>query len=111
MQAQHTTYISLVAWIQHIGTTKRCLNTAARPFGIAPIMLNAVNDTLIFIAITYRILSYSVVGNSRSARARSFFEADGLPRLSKALLQGGQLYYLCVIHNYARYYRVLIYVL
>ena len=74
-------------------------------------MLNAVNDTLIFIAITYRILSCSVVGDSRSARARSFFEADGLPRLSKALLQGGQLYYLWVIHHYSRFHHVLIHVL
>ena len=87
------------------------MNTAARPFGIAPIMLNAVNDTLIFVAITYRILSHSVVGNNWSARARSFFEANGLPRMSKALLQGGQLYYLCVIHLYPWFYHVLMYVL
>jgi hypothetical protein len=70
------------------------MNIAVRPFGIVPIMLNAVNDTLIFAAITYRILSYSVVGDSWSARTRSFFEADRLPRLLKVLLQGGQLYYL-----------------
>ena len=94
LHAQHITYISLATWIQHIGTTKRCMTIAVRPFGIVPNMLNAVNDTLIFAAITYRILSYSVVGDSWSARARSFLEADRLPRLLKALLQGGQLYYL-----------------
>jgi hypothetical protein len=57
-------------------------------------VLNAINDTLVFLAISYHIISYTTIGDSWSARAKSFFTADGLPRLSKALLQGGQLYYL-----------------
>jgi len=81
----------------HIGTTKRCLVTAARSYSAAPIVFNAINDTLVFVAISYRIHSYTVVGDSWSARARSYFRADGLPRLSKALLQGGQLYYFVTI--------------
>jgi hypothetical protein len=76
-----------------MGPTNRCINTAVHPFGFTPIVLNAVNDTFILIAISYQILSYTIVGDNLSARARSFFVADGLPRLSKALLQGGQLYY------------------
>jgi hypothetical protein len=76
-----------------MGPTNRCINTAVHPFGFTPIVLNAVNDTFVFIGISYQILSYTIVGDNLSARARSFFVADGLPRLSKALLQGGQLYY------------------
>jgi len=67
-------------------------------YGSAPIILNAVNDTLIFIAISYRILMHTAYpGDSWWARAKLFFTADGLPRLSKALLQGGQLYYFATI--------------
>jgi hypothetical protein len=65
-----------------------------RRFGVVPIVFNAVNDTLIFVAITYHMLSHTVIGDGWRARARSFFEADGLPNFSKALLRGGQLYYL-----------------
>ena len=63
-------------------------------FGFAPIVINAVNDTLIFVAISYKILTYTTLGDTWRARARSFYAADGLPKLSKALLQSGQLYYL-----------------
>ena len=85
---------SLIAFIQHIGPTKRCILTAVRSYVFVPVVLNAINDTLIFLAISYYIGSYTIVGASWGARAKSFFRADGLPRLSKALLQGGQLYYL-----------------
>lgn len=80
--------------IQHIGTTQRCINTAVRGYASAPIVLNAVNDTLIFLAISFKIMSFSLVGTTWQARTRSFVEGKGLPGLSKALLQGGQLYYL-----------------
>jgi hypothetical protein len=65
-----------------------------RSFGFAPIVINAVNDTLVFVAISYKIVSNTAVGNGWRACVSSFFRADGLPILSKALLQGGQLYYL-----------------
>ena len=77
-----------------MGPTNRCINTAVKSFGFAPIVLNAVNDTLVFVAISLRIVSYTTIGDSWKVRVRSFFVADGLPRLSKALLQSGQLYYL-----------------
>jgi len=83
--------------IQHIGPTNRCINTAVRSFGFAPIVLNAVNDTLVFVAISYKIVSNTAVGNGWRACVSSFFRADGLPILSKALLQGGQLL-LCSLH-------------
>lgn len=70
------------------------MNTAVQSFGFAPIFLNTVNDTLVFLAISYRILKHTTRGDSWRARAKSFLAGDGLPKLSKALLQGGQLYYL-----------------
>ena len=84
----------LSAFIQHIGPTNRCILTATRSYVSLPFVVNAINDTLIFLAISYHIISYTIVGDTWRARAKSFFSADGLPKLSKSLLQSGQLYYL-----------------
>ena len=85
---------SFAPFIQHIGPTKRCILTTLRSFVSVPIVMNAANDTFIFLAISYKIISYGVIGESFRARAGSFFRADGLPTLSKNLLQSGQTYYL-----------------
>jgi hypothetical protein len=81
---------------EHIGTTQRCITTKTERFGSVPILLNSIMDTLVFIAISFRIVSCSLVGDTFSARMRSFFRGDGLPSLSKSVLQGAQLYYLFV---------------
>lgn len=78
----------------HIGPTQRCINTEVASYISAPIALNAINDTLIFLAISFRIISFSVAGETGRDKLRSFISGDGLPQLSKGLLQGGQLYYL-----------------
>jgi len=77
-----------------MGPTRRCILTTVRSYVSVSVIINTVNDTLIFLAISYSIISYTVIGDTWGARAKSFFRADGLPRLSKALLRGGQLYYL-----------------
>jgi len=81
----------------HIGTTQRCIDTAVRSYASTPIVLNAINDTLIFIAISLRIVAFTVAGDTWGAHIRSFVSGDGLPRMSRALLQGGQLYYFATI--------------
>jgi hypothetical protein len=81
----------------HLGNTQRCMITSVAPYGSAPIVLNAINDTLIFIAISVRLVSFTSTSNSFGARIKSFWLGDGLPALSRSLLQGGQLYYLSVI--------------
>ena len=92
--SHHALLPILSSFIQHIGPTNRCILTAARSYVSVPIVVNAINDTLIFLAISYHIISYTLVGDTWSARAKSFFSADGLPKLSKGFLQSGQLYYL-----------------
>jgi hypothetical protein len=81
-----------------IGPTKRCIDPQVHVYASAPVVLNAVIDTLVFVAISCRIVCTSLVGNTFGARVRSFFLGDGLFNLSKSLLQGGQLYYLFVGH-------------
>jgi hypothetical protein len=81
----------------HIGTTQRCINTAVRPYVSTAIVLNAINDTLIFIAISTRLVVYTCADETWRANVRSFARGDGLPRISKGLLQGGQLYFFATI--------------
>jgi len=59
--------------------------------------MHAIYDTLVFLAISFRILSYTVVGDTFEARVKSFFRGTGLPSLSRSILQGGQLYYLFAV--------------
>ena len=80
----------------HIGTTQWCIITSVAPYGSAPIVLNTVNDTLVFIAISVRLVSSSSASDSFGARMKSFWLGHGLPGLSRGLLRGGQLYYLSV---------------
>ncbi|KAF7972951.1 hypothetical protein HWV62_16520 [Athelia sp. TMB] len=60
-------------------------------------LIGMKGDTLVFLAISYRILSNAMVGDTWRERARSFFKGEGLYGLSKGLLQSGQLYYFVTI--------------
>jgi hypothetical protein len=81
----------------HIPGTERCIELPEKTYYAAPGLVNAGYDTLVFIAISFRILSFSLAGENLSSRARSFFRGDGLTHLSQSLLKGGQLYYLYVL--------------
>ncbi|KIM88286.1 hypothetical protein PILCRDRAFT_771075 [Piloderma croceum F 1598] len=77
--------------------TRRCIEGPAPKYTTVPIILTAVNDTLVFFAISYRMVSLAIASSTWSSRAKSFFMGDGLLNLSKALLQGGQVYYFATI--------------
>jgi hypothetical protein len=67
----------------HIGPTQSCINTSVSRWGPAPVFINFILNTLVCIAISLRITSYSIGRIS-------------LPAFLKSLVQGGQLYYLFV---------------
>jgi hypothetical protein len=75
----------------HIGTTQKCILRSVKHRVTASLLLHSAYDTLVFIAISLRIMSMAF-----SSRGKSLLLADGLPRLSRSLLLGGQLYYLFV---------------
>ncbi|KAF8526224.1 hypothetical protein BU17DRAFT_40792 [Hysterangium stoloniferum] len=77
----------------NIGSTKRCIPTAVKPFSSAGIIATACYDTLIFIAISWRIIKQTATGH----KIRSFFAGDSLPYISRELLRGGQQYYLFTV--------------
>ncbi|KZP29519.1 hypothetical protein FIBSPDRAFT_946783 [Athelia psychrophila] len=82
----------------HVGPTEYCIEAEVKPW-IASVaaLCHAVYDTLVFLAISYRIASASIGGDGRRSTLRCFFRGDGAPRVIKELLQNGQLCYLATI--------------
>lgn len=69
--------------------TKPC-NLAGRITDAWAYVASATFDTLVFIAISWRLASTSMIGNS----FKSFVRGEGLLGLSRALLRSGQIYYM-----------------
>ena len=78
----------------HIGTSQQCIETDIKPLTSACFTVSAVNDTLIFLAVTYRLVFFYAEAGSWSSRVRSLFSGAGMGQTAKLLLQTGQLYYL-----------------
>jgi hypothetical protein len=58
---------------------------------------SAIFDTLVFLAISWRLISTSIIGSaSWRDRLKSFVKGEGLLDLSKLLLRSGQFYYMWV---------------
>lgn len=74
--------------------TGRCQVVVLPDYCAVPTLLTAVFDTLVFLAISYRMVFNNAFGNTWRVRASSFFTGHGLYSMSKALLQSGQIYYL-----------------
>ncbi|KAF8207921.1 hypothetical protein K438DRAFT_1904628 [Mycena galopus ATCC 62051] len=77
----------------NIGPTNYCRAVSTKPFISAVTIAPLFNDTIIFVAISWRLYRNSHVDRS----FRNFVTGESLPRFSKALLQDGQLYYLVPI--------------
>lgn len=58
---------------------------------------NAIFDTLVYLAISWKLSASSTACDSRKQRFMSFTMGKGLLSLTKALLHSGQYYYLCVL--------------
>lgn len=76
----------------HIPGTQYCIVYAVAGYVSASSFMLAVFDSLVFFAISYKIAfqSMTLTGSSWS----TFFSGKTLPALSRAILHGGQRYYL-----------------
>lgn len=78
-----------------LGTTNYCTNGRMDEYVIASGIIPLVNDTLVFIAITWRLVRGSCLGSTRTGGSTwSFIFGKHLPAFSRSLLQDGQVYYL-----------------
>ncbi|KAF7335938.1 hypothetical protein MSAN_02307200 [Mycena sanguinolenta] len=81
----------------HIGPTSQCILTALSANTEVAAIMPLINDTAVFLAITYRVLAHTIVGDSSMARLRVFLGGEGLSTLSQALLRSGQHFYLIAV--------------
>ncbi|KAF8806081.1 hypothetical protein BYT27DRAFT_7191383, partial [Phlegmacium glaucopus] len=63
----------------------------------AATIVSLVNDTLVFLAITWRLCANSYVPRTVRNSVRVLILGDYLPVFSKAMLQEGQVYYLITV--------------
>ncbi|KAJ3506387.1 hypothetical protein NLJ89_g6892 [Agrocybe chaxingu] len=80
-----------------IGDTRFCVNASLESYVAAAAIIPLVNDTLIFLAITWRLMQNANVEPSLKGGVRTLFFGDYMPAFSKALLQDGQVYYLTTV--------------
>ncbi|KZP11651.1 hypothetical protein FIBSPDRAFT_1050579 [Athelia psychrophila] len=73
-----------------------CSTTKATPIAwlLAPILLN---DTSVFLAITYRLTADAATKSTWRSQLLSIVKGKGLYSLSRSLMRTGQLYYLSTI--------------
>ncbi|KZP25250.1 hypothetical protein FIBSPDRAFT_821220 [Athelia psychrophila] len=78
----------------HLGPTKLCVYIRVQPWVSSATVCNAINGTLVFLAISYRVSSRTISETGTHSTARRFLRSDGAPRVVKDLLHQGQLCYL-----------------
>lgn len=78
----------------NIGPTRYCLSDVAKPYAATAVVVPLINDTLIFIAITWCLWCNSTARRTVKDGIRVLVFGDYLPAFSKAMLQNGQAYYL-----------------
>lgn len=74
-----------------------CIKENINPFVAASTIIPLINDTLVFLAITWRLSRSSYARHTLKNGLRTLVLGDYLPVFSKALLQDGQAYYLTII--------------
>ena len=74
-----------------------CLNPGIAPYVAATTITPLINDTLVFLAISWRLSCYSYDPYTLERGFRFLIFGDYLPVFSKVLLQDGQAYYLLAI--------------
>lgn len=79
----------------HVAGTGYCAVYLGQKYVAITSFMPAVFDTLVFFAISYKIgFQYNRVPGGESSWTSCWFSSRTLPMLSKAILQGGQQYYL-----------------
>ena len=80
-------------------TIEICLDSGFNPFVAAATIIPLINDTLVFLAITWRLSRNSYIPGpyTLKSRIRFLIFGDYLPVFSKVLFRDGQAYYLLVL--------------
>ncbi|KAJ3511793.1 hypothetical protein NLJ89_g3893 [Agrocybe chaxingu] len=80
-----------------IGPTRYCINVSMESYVSAGSIIPLVNDTFVFLAISWKLMKNSAISRPRIGKIKAFFRGHYLPAFSKGLLQDGQVYYLTTV--------------
>uniref|UniRef100_A0A8H7XNM8 Uncharacterized protein n=1 Tax=Psilocybe cubensis TaxID=181762 RepID=A0A8H7XNM8_PSICU len=83
--------------VVRIGSTGYCISEHVAGYVTSAAVAPLVNDTLVFLAISWRLMQNSVVGEKHRFRLRAMILGQRMPSLSHALLKDGQIYYLTTV--------------
>ena len=86
--------------LKNDGWSELCVHVNIRPYAVAATIVPAINDTLAFIAITWRLTRHSHVPPTLKGDVKVFVFGNYLPVFSKAMLRDGQAYYLLIFSIY-----------
>jgi len=89
-----TTLVGITA--TNIGPTKFCITGSIRPNTGAVAIILLVSDTIVFLAVTWRLYRNSYARRTITDGVRVLVYGDYLPAFSRLMLQDGQAYYLLV---------------
>ncbi|KAF8961492.1 hypothetical protein BDZ97DRAFT_1828505, partial [Flammula alnicola] len=78
----------------NIGTTKYCWYTSVKSYVSTGFIIPLVHDTLIFIAISWRLMENAHVDHNFKKGFMTLLLGHYLPAFSRVMLQDGQMYYL-----------------
>jgi len=76
-----------------IANTKHCINGGQKKWEAAAMLMPLFFDTMVYIFITTRLIS-TRNQNEKKVTWKTIFSGKSLPRLSRAVMRGGQQYYL-----------------
>lgn len=85
--------IPLSAKAEYSEATDICSVSSGNIPSAASLILTTVFDTLVFLAMSWRLSSMTMVVDTTQNRIRAAVRGEGLPRLSTILLHEGQIYY------------------
>lgn len=75
--------------------TKHCLSGSFKSFVDANVFIPLLNDSLIFVAIWFRLMKVGLRGNPKVKDViKAAFSGESLSVFTKALFRDGQAYYL-----------------
>lgn len=80
----------------NIGLTKYCINHAYEPYIGAGGIIPLVNDTFVFLAISWRLMmnAQMELGVKTGVKVKALVLGEYLPAFSRTVFQDGQAYYL-----------------
>ncbi len=83
-----------VAPYSNIGPTKYCIGTIIPKYVGASAIVPLVNDTLLFLALAWRLQQSDYVENEEERNFKTVVTGKHLTRLSRAIFRNGQTYFL-----------------